>query len=97
MNKAVTRIHDSGFEPASTKADTNLSGWWRVAGSGLNSKCIAQSIVEFAQLLCRQGANIMGQLLLEHPGQKVTAQSTISRQILTHTQNYLAAKPRISL
>src|SRR5262245_17963660 len=62
--------------------------------SALNSKCITESIVQFAQLLWWQGTNKMRQLPLEHQGEKITAESTVPRQILTHPQDDLAAKPQ---
>lgn len=65
-----------------------------MTSSALNSKCMTESIVEFAQLLCRQGTNKMCELPLEHQGEKITAESTIPRQILTHSQHDLAAKPQ---
>jgi hypothetical protein len=68
------------------------SGSDAAIGSALNSKRIAESMVEFSQLLCRERTNKMGELLLEHQGQKVTTNSAFSRQTLTDAQHHLAAK-----
>src|SRR3990172_2531493 len=63
-------------------------------GLALNFKRITERIIKFSHLLRRQGTYKMRQLLLEHQGQKVTANSTFPRQTLLDSQHDFAPEPQ---